>query len=145
MVINLFLNLKSVNHDMRDIAIVDYNKVYNLIKKKSNNNLSDVAVIDTWPDRPKWYLGINFPNIYHFRWSDNGFRKKTNFYLNNLGEKIVIPTNNKLVSELTDLEKAMTKYPKGFIWIDDTSLPADVIKYVEKNFYKELYLDHYPI
>ena len=133
----------SIDHDVRDIALVDYDQVYGLIKRKSGDNLDEVAVADPWTDRTRWYLGPNFQNIFLFRWSNGGFRKTTQFYVDKKGQKILPGTSMPLIAELADLKKAMTQYPKGFIWIDDTSLPADVINYVKANFKEELHLDHY--
>lgn len=141
----------SVNHDFREIALIDYNQVYSIIKSKGELNQEKTAVIDTWHDRLYWYLGMDYKPAYIFRWIHedgliNGLQKKTDFVFNNNGEKIIPRTNNlRFIGELSDLKKAMKKYPKGFIFIDDSSLPKDVIDYVEKNFKKELYLDHYPL
>lgn len=133
----------SVNHDMRDIALVDYNRIYEIVNKKTSSG-KKFAMIETWPDRAKWYFrDIEAENIYWFRWIDGGFRKKTTFYENNYGEKIVVGANTKLVAELSDLFLTMEKYPHGFIWIDDTSLPTDVISYAKENFKEEIYLEHY--
>lgn len=143
----------SVNHDMREIALIDYDQVYEIIKTKGELIKGETAVIDTWPDRMKWYLGANQDFFYTFRWIDspglvNGLSKSTPYVLNEENEKI-IPRSGvppiKLIGELSDLQKAMSKYPKGFIWIDDASLPADVINYATENFKEELYLDHYPL
>lgn len=143
----------SVNNDMREIALIDYNQVYDIIKEKGNLDEGKTAVIDTWTDRTRWYLGHNKEYYYNFRWAKeeglvNGLEKKTDFMLNTDNEKKVLGSGNPpitLISELSDLKKAMEKYPKGFIWIDDASLPKDVIEYAETNFTKELYLDHYPL
>lgn len=141
----------SVNHDFREIALIDYHQVYNLIKKNGGLEEGKTAVIDTWHDRIYWYLGDNYPNAYIFRWINeaglvNGLPQKTAFIQNGIGEKIIPQTNNlRLVGELSDLKKAMAKYSKGFIFIDDSSLPKDIREYAEKNFKKELYLDHYPL
>jgi hypothetical protein len=143
----------SVNHDMREIALIDYDQVYNLIKNKGELEKGQTAVIDTWPDRTKWYLGKNHEYLYAFRWINspglvNGIAKKTNYKVNKDGEKYIASTGKipfKLIGELSDLKKAMTKYHQGFIFIDDASLPEDVIEYAQSNFKKELYLDHYPL
>jgi len=133
----------SVNHDMRDIALVDYNRVYEIINNKTSSG-QEFIMIETWPDRAKWYFkNIEAQNIYLFRWIDGGFRKKTSFYKNDDNEKIVVGSNTKLITELSDLHLAMKKHSNGFIWIDDTSLPADIINYVKNNFKEEIYLDHY--
>lgn len=143
----------SVNHDMREIALIDYHKVYAIINTKRATEKNPVAIVDTWPDRSKWYLGDNIGNYYIFRWSNeegtvNGLTKNTIFKVNTQNEKYLELSGTppiKVVVELSDLHRAMSKYSKGFIWIDDASMPADVIQYVERNFFAELYLDHYPL
>ncbi|MCL4208683.1 glycosyltransferase family 39 protein [Patescibacteria group bacterium] len=143
----------SVNHDMREIALIDYHQVYDLIKQKGKIDEGKTAVIDTWPDRLKWYLGENQDYFYAFRWLKseglvNGLPKSTNFELNSNSEKIIPRTGDpaiKIIGELNDLQMAMKKYQYGFIWIDDSSLPEEVVTYVQNNFKKELYLDHYSL
>ena len=70
---------------------------------------------------------------------------KTEFTLNKEEEKIIPLSNQRFIGELTDLLKAQKRYPNGFIFIDDATMPKDVIDYAEKNLKKELYLDHYPL
>lgn len=141
----------SVNHDMREISNIDYNQVYALIKEKSKNSSEKIAVIDTWHDRARWYLGSDYDGLYFFTWLDtdqfsNGMALKTNYQVNDQKEKYIESLENfKVVGELSDLTKVMEQYRKGFIWIDDTALPEDVINYVKTHFYKELYLDHYTL
>ena len=141
----------SVNHDFREIAIIDYNNVYDIIKSKGNLKAQKTAVIDTWLDRMYWYVGDDYPASYMFRWINepgliNGLTKRTDYIINSEGEKRIPRQKNlRFIGELKDLKMAMKKYPKGFIFIDDSSLPKDVIDYAEKNFKKELYLDHYPL
>lgn len=133
----------SVNHDMRDIALVDFHQVYKIIEEKTGP-VSEFALIETWPDRANWYLRNNQQaDVYWFRWIDGGLRKQTNFFTNDLGERVVEGANVKFVGELSDLQQVMNKYEHGFIWIDDTSLPKDVINYVKDNYKEELYVDHY--
>lgn len=141
----------SVNHQMREIALIDYDSIYSKIKSISIGN-KQIAIVDTWPDRTKWYLGENINNnFYVFRWLNdvgtvNGLTKRTDFILNKNQEKVIEQTGKnpiKLIGELNDLLKVLEKYPQGFIWIDDTSLPNDVIQYVENNFHKELVIDHF--
>lgn len=141
----------SVNHDFREIALIDYGQIYGIIKKKGDLDHGKTAVIDTWYDRLYWYLGQDFPQAYLFRWinekgTTNGLFKKTVFAYNNKGEKVVPGAKNLgFIGELYDLKLAMKKYPKGFIIIDDSSLPKDVIDFAQKHLKKELYLDHYPL
>jgi hypothetical protein len=67
-----------------------------------------------------------------FRWqkeagSVNGLVKQTDFAYNREGEKIIpADPGERFIGELKDLKKAIKKYPRGFIFIDDSSLPADV-------------------
>lgn len=143
----------SVNNDMREIALIDYDQVYQVIKTKGEFDAGNTAVIDTWTDRTRWYLGTNKEYYYNFRWANetglvNGLPKNTPYKMDDNKEKLVLNSGNppvKLIAELSDLESAMKKYPKGFIWIDDASLPKDVIEYAENNLTKELYLDHFPL
>lgn len=140
----------SVNHDFREIALVNYDKVYDTIKEKGELEKGKTAVIDTWADREQWYLGRSFPHSYLFRWINrpgltNGIPMKTEYFLNKNGDKIIPISNQRFIGELADLLKAQKRYPRGFIFIDDSTLPKDVIDYAEKNFKKELYLDHYPL
>lgn len=140
----------SVNHDFREIALIDYNSIYSIIKQKGHLDDGKTAVIDTWHDRIYWYLGSHYSATYLFRWQNdkdttNGLLRKTFFVYNNNGEKI-LPRQKDLrfIGELKDLKIAMQKYARGFIFIDDNTMPKDVIHYVETHFKKELYLDHYP-
>jgi len=143
----------SVNRDMREIALVDYDQVYGLVISKGELEAGQTAVIDPWPDRLKWYLGPTQEYFYSFRWLQaeglvNGLTKETVYEVNIKGEKYIPKTGDpaiKLVGELPDLLKVLTAYPRGFIWIDDSSLPADVIQYSQNNFKKELYLEHYSL
>ena len=141
----------SVNHDFREIALIDYNKVYGIIKEKGRLEEGHTAVIDTWHDRLYWYIGNDYYPSYLFRWADdpgttNGLARQTTFLYNTQGEKI-IPRHKSLgfVGDLSDLMKVKEKYPQGFIFIDDATLPADVLKYASENLNKELFLDHYPL
>lgn len=141
----------SVNHDFREIALVDYNQIYDVIRDKSKNMKAKPAVIETWDARLYWYLGKNYPSRYVFRWQNetgtvNGLKKASDFTYNSAREKVVVndPAEG-FIGELSDLKKVMQKHKQGFIFIDDSSLPADVRDYAEKNFKKELYLDHYPL
>lgn len=141
----------SVNHDFREIALLDYEQVYDIVRKKGNLKEKKTVVIDPWNARAYWYLGSDYELIYIFRWINepgliNGLPKKTDFVLNKEGEKVLASYSKlRFIGELADLKKAMKKYPRGFIFIDDSTLPKDVIEYAENNFKKELYLNHYPL
>jgi hypothetical protein len=83
-----------------------------------------------------------------FRWENeegfaNGHIKKTKFYIENDMKRI--SPRIGFVGTVQDLEKIIAKNSVGFLFIDDASLPQDVIHYAEKNLKKELYLDHYPL
>ena len=135
----------SINHDFREISNIDYNEVYSIIREHIDQH---PAVIETWPGRLQWYLGNGYQNGYLYRWENeegvaNGHIKKTEFYVEN-GEKRVSKQFG-FVGNTGDLEKIIKKNKVGFIFIDDSSLPQDVIQYAEKNLKKELYLDHYPL
>lgn len=141
----------SVNHDFREIAVINYDEVYDIITKKGKLEEQRTAIIDTWHDRLFWYVGDDYPGSFWFHWIDapgltNGLVRRADFIYSKNGDKIMPKQKNlKFIGELSDLEKAVAKYPKGFIFIDDASLPKDVIDYAEKNFKKEIYLDHYPL
>ena len=129
----------------------DYSFIVDKKATKGEIKKGRTAVIDTWPDRVRWYLGNNFKNLYYFKWQNepgivSGHVKITEFFSNQDGEKFTKGKESvKYIGELSDLLKTMKKYTKGFIFIDDSSLQRDVIDYAEKNLKKELYLDHYPL
>lgn len=141
----------SVNKDFREIANIDYHQIYDIIKSKGKLAEHKTAVIETWPDRAKWYLGNNFPDLYFFRWENepgkvSGHIKKTLYTVKPDGTKITagdMPV--KFVGQAADLKLVMKKYPRGFLYIDDATLPKDVIDFAEKHLKKEIYLDHYPL
>lgn len=139
----------SVNHTFREVALIDYDQVYDVIQKKSATKSTPPAVIDTWWDRTRWYLGANYQPLYAFRWDRevgliNGLSKSTPYTTNTAREKIVYKSGGvKLVSDLSDLVSVMKKYPQGFIFIDDSSMSKEVIAYAQENLQHELYLDHY--
>lgn len=136
----------SVNHDFREIALVDYDRVYGLIKNDGKLELGQTAVIDTWGDRLAWYLSADYEPSYIFRWTNDQSEllKNTAYEFNDQGEKIVQKRKGmRLISTAEDLQTVIQKYPRGFIWIDDSSLPADVLQYAEEHLHKELFLDHY--
>lgn len=141
----------SINKHFREIANIDYHQVYSIIEGKGEIEKGKTAVIETWPDRAKWYLGNHFPNLYYFKWQNepgivSGHVKVTEFFYNQKGEKITKGMEPvKYIGELSDLLKARKKFPKGFIFIDDSSLQKEIIEYARKNLKKELYLDHYPL
>lgn len=141
----------SINKHFREIANIDYHQVYSIIKNKGQITEGKTAVIDTWPDRVRWYLGNDFKNLYYFKWQNepgmvSGHVKITEFFYSREGEKFTKGKESiRYIGELSDLLKAMKRYPKGFIFLDDSSLQRSVIDYAEKNLKKELYLDHYPL
>ena len=141
----------SINHDFREVAIINYHQVYDLIKRKGDLRSGQTVVIETWPDRASWYLGQDFVHLSLLHWKKSGVINGiatgiTPFILNKAGEKVskAYPTMG-YISELSDLRLTMKRYPRGFLFIDDASMPEDVIEYAENNFKKEIYLDHYPL
>lgn len=140
----------SVNHDFREIALVDYHDLYNLIREKIQSEPEvNFAIIETNTERANWYLGQDYKPIYLLRWTDepgfvNGLARKTLYTFNSEGERVVAHSKLRLVATASDLKKVLKKYSKGFIYIDDASMPKDIISYARANFKKELYLDHYP-
>lgn len=134
----------SINHNVREIALLDYDAVYQRIKKIVEQSPERVAVIDTWPDRRDWYLDAFPVGTYTFRWEDGGIMKQTPYHKNDSGEKeIDLRPGEKLISSQKDLLTIIQSYPQGFLFIDDTTLPSDVIEYAEKHLKKEIYIDHY--
>lgn len=140
----------SVDHVMRDIALVDYHAVYTKITT-AQAKYPELAVIETWADRARWYLGQEYPHLYWFRWLSvdgtiNGLPLSTNATKDKNGTTIVAlsgPRKIPLISSLAELETVIATHPQGFIWIDDTSMPADVIAYAKAHFVTELELSHY--
>lgn len=142
----------SVNHDFREIALLDYPQIYGLIKQKGRLEEGKTAVIDTWPGRVYWYIDVDYQPLYIFRWKNEKISvigqkiQRTPFFISKEGNKIVPRNNNlRLLEDVADLKKVMKKHPRGFLYIDDESLPADVREYAKKNLKKELYLDRYPL
>lgn len=139
----------SVNHDFREIALVDYSSIYSLIKNRNMKDKTNYPVIDTWLDRVRWYLGDSYKPRAYLHWGKeegtlNGLPKTTSYFTNKNGEKILTETKNEiLISDLNDLNRITEKYPKGYIFIDDETMPKDIVTKVKKNFKKEIYLDHY--
>lgn len=140
----------SINHDFREIANIDYHAIYALMKDGiAKNGGENVAVIETWPGRAYWYLGLEYKPLYVFRWQNeeglaNGHPKKTPFKVRADGEKYFTDAVG-FVAEVSDMQRLMKKYPKGFIFIDDDTLPREVIDFAENNLKKEIFLDHYPL
>jgi hypothetical protein len=140
----------NLNHIFREVSNIDYSTVYAPIKEAVATKPHEVVVVETWLSRPYWYLGIDFPNVALFRWQNedgitNGHLKKTDIIVRSDGSKVLSKHPEIMfVGEESDLRRLVEKYPRGFIFIDDTSLPADVISYAEKNLKKEVYLDRYP-
>jgi hypothetical protein len=134
----------SVNHDFREIALIDYDALYNLIRQKGKLEEGMTAVIDTWPDRLDWYMG-DYQPVYTFRWGASaGLMKQTPYRVNEKGEKLILYREDmRLITEVSDLQKIRAQYPRGFIWIDDDTLPQDVQDYAAHNLKLEVELDHY--
>ena len=142
----------SVNRDMREIALLDYHSVYAIVRERFIDG-DTTALIDTWPDRMRWYMGHENTthNKYVFRWDNlpgksNGLTRSTPY--TEVAEEKILPLTGdpalKLITSQSDLERIMSIFPTGFLFIDDSSLSAEVIAYAEENLYRELYLDHYP-
>ena len=140
----------SINHDFREIANIDYNQIYSIVKKGIAESKGEkVAMIETWPGRAYWYLGEAYMPMYIYRWQDeeglaNGHSKKTDFTLNSEGEKMV-GGGIVFVGEVRDLVLAIQKNTRGYLFVDDDTLPRSVIDFAEKNLKKEIFLDHYPL
>ncbi len=138
----------SIDHEMRDIAIVDYHEAYRRIQDHINTSSEPVAMIDTWTDRAKWYLGNNYPHLYLLRWENDGIHRSTDFTINENKDKVVNNTKDNpiiLVSSGSDLKKVMKQYKSGYLWIDDASMPKDVIEFALLNLWREIHLEHYDL
>jgi uncharacterized membrane protein len=140
----------SINHDFREVALVDYHQIYGFMKSKGNFTNHSTAIIDTWPDRTHWYMGDSFSDGYLLTWKTHGQTNGiptgiTPYTMSGREKKTLTYPYFGLINELSDLKLAMTKYKHGFIYIDDTSLAPDVLEYVKVHFKKELYVEHYPL
>lgn len=141
----------SVDHDFREIALIDYHQMYEVIKKTPETKTGKTAIIETWPAREMWYLGIDISPSYIYRWTKeagavNGVPRITTYFIDKSGQKIVPHSNGLvLVATVFDLKKVVKKHHQGFLIIDDSSLPKEIQDYAQKNFKKELYLEHYPL
>lgn len=140
----------SVNHDVREIARIDYDQVFARITQKTETlSPEEYVVIDTWVDRPRWYLGNEGLHLGVFRWmneqsSSNGIPHRTDFETDETGQKYVDNLGKFwFVGELSDLRRLQEQYPYGFLFIDDSSLPRDVIEYAEKHLFTELKIESY--
>lgn len=136
----------SLNNDFREIAVIDYNRVYGIIQKKGDLAQGKTAIIDTWTDRARWYVGNEYGPIYLFRWEDESGRvtghvKNTPHTVKPDGTKWATHEQLAFIGTVKDLQLAMKKYPKGFIFIDDSTLPKEVIDYVKNNLKDEVAVD----
>lgn len=139
----------SINKDFREISNIDYDKIYAIPLTKKYNLNDKIAFIDTWIDRTNWYFPTDNYSKFLFSWENetsfsNGHLKKTPFFKDANGYKR-ISDNIGFISNTHDLSLVMQKYRYGFLFIDDDTLPQDVIEYAKKNLKKEIYLDHYPL
>lgn len=142
----------SPNHTFREIALVDYDTIYKPIQEAIHTPSENIAIIDTWPARTRWYTNLTYQPLYIFRWSGDDPNlfitgqkiTRSEFVYDQKGNKI-IPRNRNLmlIENVSDLKRAMSQYKKGFILIDDVTLPKEVIEFAEKNFKKEAFDDHY--
>jgi hypothetical protein len=140
----------SINHDFREVALVDYHQIYGFMKSKGNFSNHSTAIIDTWPDRTHWYMGESFSDGYLLTWKTHGQTNGiptgiTPYTMDGIEKKTLVYPYFGLINELPDLKLALTKYKQGFIYIDDTSLAPDVLAYVKSHFKKELYVEHYTL
>lgn len=137
----------SLNRDFREIANINYDQVYQLITAKGQLDQERTAVIDTWADRTAWYLGRSYPHTYVFRWPDGlELLKQTNYITTADGQKMIWRRPGVgFISSRADLEQVMARYPRGFLWIDDSSLPAEVLAYARQNLKTELTLERNPL
>ena len=83
-----------------------------------------------------------------FQPSINGLPLKTHTVTGPSGDLLVPlsgPELIPLISSQADLERVMSVHSKGYIWIDDASMPADVIDYAKQNFREVITVDHYSL
>lgn len=136
----------SVNHDMREIALVDYDQVYARVLLDPGVQSGTTALIETWPDRVFWYLGHAYTHGFVFRWENNGPMQSTTLDHDPASEwRRERSSQFRFVGNLEDLRRVEQSYQKGFIWIDDTSLPADVLDYVRTSYRKEITVDRFAL
>lgn len=145
----------SVNYNFREIALIDYDEVYNLIKSKIDSTDEKVVMIDTWIDRSRWYLGREYFPLGIFRNIDGSDPyKKTPYQLNSKNQKIIIRNKKNnledekniiLIGELNDLTMIINQYKKGFLLVDDDTMSREVISYAQDNLKLELFTDHFEL
>jgi hypothetical protein len=145
----------SVNYNFREFALIDYDEVYSLIKNKIDQTSDEVAMIDTWTNRSRWYLGLDYFPLNIFKSIDRNNPHRNPYYqLNKEGEKTIIRKKNYkiddernyiLVSDLNDFKKVMSKYNKGFLLVDDDVMSREVITYAQNNLKLELFTDHFEL
>jgi len=142
----------NVNHAFREIALLDYDVIYKPIKDAVKQEGEPIAIIDTWPARSYWYVGQDHQPMYLFRWDGKDKNLtitgqkigKLDVITKTDGSKIIPHNRNlKLIENLDDLKNVIKLHPKGFIIIDDATLPKDVIDYALQNFKQQAYDDHY--
>lgn len=125
----------SVNADMREIPLVDYNFAYDLIKKQNAQSNQPVAVIDTWADKIAWYLGRDYPNAFWIRQAERfGHRLER-------GGKRENTLNFGAITDKNDLLEVIKTNPKGFVFIDGHEipfLPKDALEYIDNNLKLEM-------
>src|SRR3989338_7486244 len=121
-----------------------------MIKSRGGLQFGNTAIIDTFPDRAQWYIGFNYKPIFLLRGGNvegftHGISRKTTFMTEKKGRKLITKNGPILIAALSDLKRVMQDYPRGYVFIDDISLPNDIIDFAQKHLLKEVYLDHYPL
>jgi len=124
----------SLNEDMQEIPEVDWKKIYNFVGEKLNNN-HDSILIANWNDLPIWYLGEG--SLDYLLREENPFTKNTF-----IGIQDTL-SESKLIFNLTEMKRIITKEKRGLVVIDswDDRIPDGVREYIKNNLKKELEID----
>lgn len=131
----------SPNTDMREIPLVNYDKVYGKIRLAAVSD-KDVVVIDTWSPRIAWYLGRDYPLAYRIRNASEIEYKVIN------GRKIELGFGFGAVTSKEDLIKILKDNKKGYIFIDGHEipyLPMEAVSFIDKNLKLEIKLDRFSL
>lgn len=132
--------------DLSDIPLFDYEAIYQIIKQKGKLEAGQTAIVETWSDRARWYLGIDYPAIYGLGYGETEATTDvglSNYTLNEKGEKIA-PNyfQMRYIITIDDLILAMNQYPCGFLWLDDYRHNRELIDYIEANLTEEAHQEN---
>lgn len=113
----------SLNFDMREIPEIDYKEIYSFLKKKTNNNFQEIAIVDISHDIPAWYLGEG-RNLFIPR--------------KDVPNELNINKNSGafFIHNLEEFEEVMANYPAGFLVLVEHNFrfyPEGLVDYARKN------------